>query len=83
MKSLKIKANKFAFDTCHKIYIIENDNQEKNALKLGYEIKPIKELINTYNNSCSLKFISYWDLRKNKIVKQFQKDLFKIELINN
>lgn len=51
----------FAFDGCHKIYILRTE-EEKEALKMGYNILPIEKLKETYLNSCPLKFISSFDL---------------------
>jgi hypothetical protein len=59
-----IKAKKFAFDGCHKIYLIESEEDLKEALEIGYDIYPIGKLKNAYKNSCSLKFINNWQLNK-------------------
>jgi hypothetical protein len=62
INGLQVTAKKFAFDGCHKIYLIENKAEEKEALSYGYHILPIRELPQAYENSCSLKFISNWPL---------------------
>lgn len=56
------QAKQFAYDGCHKIYIIENDADLEDALSLGYEIRNIELLEETYNNSCELRFINNWKL---------------------
>lgn len=71
----KIKTNGyFAYDNCHKIYIIEDNEDLKKALKIGYDIYDIKEIEEKYNNSCSLKFISNWKLDK-QYIKQFEENV--------
>lgn len=57
-----ITATRFAFDGCHKIYLLEDDDQENHAREIGYDIRPIAELKSAYDSSCSLKFISSWGL---------------------
>jgi|8_EtaG_2_1085327.scaffolds.fasta_scaffold02584_18 hypothetical protein len=64
INNIEIKDNYFAFDTCHKIYILNNQNEMYQAIELGYEIKEIKDIVKTYNKSCSLKFINYWNLKR-------------------
>ena len=80
INNVKIKAVKFAFDGCHKIYILERNAQEIKAIKLGYEIKGMESIATTYNKSCELKFIRFWDMRKKKpIVSQEESNrLYKI-----
>ena len=58
----QVTAKRFAFDGCHKIYLLENDAEEANARELGYNIHPINELRQAYEGSCSLRFISNWPL---------------------
>lgn len=53
----KVTSKEFAFDGCHKIYLINSDEDRKELVENGYEIKPIKELMEAYDNSCGLKFI--------------------------
>lgn len=54
----------FAYDGCHKIYILEDDKDLKNAKNMGYLIKSIEELPRIWANSCELKFIRNWKLDK-------------------
>ena len=64
-------AEKFAFDGCHKIYLIESDEDEEEAIKNDYIIMPIKLLAATFDRSCGLRFIHSWKLDKTYI-KQFE-----------
>ena len=57
-----------AFDTCHKIYVLEDEEQHELMVSYGYdpliriETIGVKEALKTlkdwYKNSCFLKFIS-------------------------
>lgn len=55
-------AKKFAFDGCHKIYLLESRKDETEARAIGYNILPIDRLQDAYEGSCSLRFISNWKL---------------------
>jgi hypothetical protein len=72
----KVNADSFAYDGCHKIYILENEQDKEQAKELEYEILPISELFETYQDSCGLKFISNWQLNKD-YVRQFKKPTFR------
>lgn len=61
----------FAYDGCHKIYILENEKDLQESTKAGYIIYPITDLEEAYNNSCDLRFIYNWALDK-VYVKQFE-----------
>lgn len=63
-----IIGDQFAYEGCHKIYIINTPEEEAQALEYGYNIYPIKEIEKTYKDSCSLKFISNWPLDDNNFV---------------
>lgn len=73
----EITAKKFAFDNCHKIYILEDKEDLEQAEKYGYDILPISSLEIAYNNSCPLKFINNWKLDK-VFIGQFESGEFFI-----
>ncbi|MBE6139316.1 MAG: hypothetical protein E7174_02265 [Firmicutes bacterium] len=75
INGIEINAKKFAYDRCHKIYLLEDLKDEEDASYYDYEILNIKDLADTYKNSCSLRFISNWKLDK-VIVKQFEDAIF-------
>jgi hypothetical protein len=75
INNIPTTAKEFAYDGCHKIYLLESEKDKQEALKCGFEIKPISELKDTYLNSCGLVFISSWDLHT-QFVKQFEKARF-------
>ena len=72
----EITAQHFAYDGCHKIYLIENRNDFDDATNSGYSIYPICRLQQTYEDSCELRFIDNWGLSK-KYVAQFQDAIFE------
>ena len=75
VNNIKINGNMFAYDGCHKIYIIEDESDRLNAIEYGYKIKFIEDLATTWANSCSLKFIYNWKLTKT-YVAQFENAKF-------
>lgn len=62
----------FAYDGCHKIYLIEDEEDAGKAVAMDYELRPIEQLEATYNNSCELRFINNWKLDKTYV---YQMDL--------
>ena len=64
INNVEVVGNKFAYDGCHKIYIIEDTEDEQKAIDCGYEILNISDLIDTYRNSCELRFVRNWKLDK-------------------
>jgi hypothetical protein len=76
----EVTAEKFAYEGCHKIYVIDTPEEEAQALKYGYNIYPIEEIKEAYEGSCSLKFISNWPLDDNNFVSyvaQFEDATFE------
>ena len=63
----------FAYDGCHKIYILDDYNQEIEAEEKRFDIYPIAHLQKIFNRSCSLRFIESWDL-KHTYIKQGEYD---------
>ena len=71
----KVKGEFFAFDNCHKFYILENEEEKQQALECGYSIYHIRILEEEYKKACELKFISNWSLNV-QYVKQFENAIF-------
>jgi hypothetical protein len=67
MKLKDIKGKAIAYDECHKIYIIRKEQEVWEALNNNYVIYPMEALTDLYEQSCSLKFVSSWDLKKRYI----------------
>lgn len=79
----KITAKEFFFDGCHKIYLIEDEQDKLDFFNKGWseeDIYPIDNLPNIFDNSCSLRFINTCKLKT--IVPQFAKRT-KFMLNNN
>lgn len=70
VKEMTPEATQFAWDGCHKIYIIENQEELVEAKNVGYEILDIKNLETAWEKSCELKFINFWNLDKDAIIPQ-------------
>lgn len=68
----------FAFDGCHKIYILENDKDLQEAIGYEYEIRPVRKLLEAWNTSCGLRFIDRWNMDKfvSYIPQGFEDDVF-------
>lgn len=69
----------FAYDGCHKIYILENDKDTKDLQEIGYEIHDLSELAETFENSCELRFINSANLKKT-LIPQFAENV-RIEVL--
>ena len=71
----------FVFDGCHKIYLVKESDLES-VEEIWGEDEPVylmSFLPVCYKNSCSLKFISSWDLKEH-FVRQFEdKVVFDID----
>ena len=72
-----IHGKDFVFDGCHKFYVLENEEQKQEARHDGFEIYSIEDLPIMYENSCPLRFISYWDVSKPYICPQGVNASFK------
>lgn len=70
------EAEEFAYDGCHKIYLIEDEKDKQEALETGYELYPVSVLKEKFNTSCPLKFISNWKLNT-RFVEQFEEAVFE------
>lgn len=58
----EITADSFAWDECHKIYLINTEEDLDKFIEYEYKIFPISLLQEAYENSCGLRFISDGDL---------------------
>lgn len=71
INGIELVGDSFAYDGCHKIYIIENEIDRVDAIDSGYDFLPIRMLKETFYNSCDLRFIYNWSLDKT-YVGQFE-----------
>lgn len=76
INNIEISAKHFAYDGCHKIYLIETEEQRREAQSSEYEVLHISKLKKTFEDSCGLRFISSWDLSKSNIVDQCEEAEF-------
>lgn len=65
----KVEGDQFAYDGCHKIYILESALDKNKAKEYEYQIMDISELEQTYNTSCPLRFIDNWALDKTYVAQ--------------
>ena len=70
------EAEEFAYDGCHKIYLIEDEEDRKDALCTGYDLYPVSVLKEKFNTSCPLRFINNWKCSK-QFVNQFEDAVFE------
>ena len=64
-------AKYFAYDGCHKIYLLEDTDDMFEAIESDYSIYGIDLLKDCYYNSCCLRFIHNWKLTET-FVAQFE-----------
>lgn len=77
INGIEVKGIGVAYDGCHKLYILEDLEDVKQAKELGYTIyDDVVYVEDLYATSCELRFISNWKLDKN-YVKQFEKAIFE------
>lgn len=76
INNIEISAKYFGYDGCHKIYLIETEEQRREAQSSEYTVLHISKLKKTFENSCGLRFISSWDLSKSNIVDQCEEAEF-------
>ena len=76
INSIEITQKTFAYDGCHKIYLLNSDDDKKEALDLGYYILPINQIEEVYLNSCELRFINTWKSLES-IVGQYENAIFE------
>lgn len=74
----KVKGRSFAYEGCHKIYICESKADELMMVGYGYEIYPLENIEQIYDNSCGLKFIENAKLDRT-YVSQFEDATFEWE----
>ena len=77
INSKEVHAQEFAWDGCHKIYLITSPKERELMESYGYgedesEILHISHLPMVWEESCSLKFISMADLSVPNLINQFE-----------
>lgn len=70
INEIEINAKSFAFDGCHKLYVLNDRKAEKEAKELGYKIYAIDSLLSAFACSCPLRYIHEWGGNFETIVEQ-------------
>jgi len=74
INGVEIAATHFAWDQCHKIYLINSQEHRQAMFDNGWsesDIFPVEELPQAWENSCGLRFIEWADLSLPGVVPQF------------
>jgi len=61
INGVKTTATCFAFDECHKIYLIEDMKYVPEAIKYGYPLFPIDMIAQKWEECCPLRYIQTWE----------------------
>ena len=72
-----VKATHFAYDGCHKIYLIGGVEDMAAMLDYGYgsgDILPVSELARVWEETCFLRFISWADLSGNVVSQDYEEE---------
>ncbi len=72
IRTLTPDATEFAYDGCHKIYLISTAEDRAEMVDCGYgcDIRPVSELPDVWEETCPLRFISPADLVGPNYVEQ-------------
>lgn len=57
INDVDVLGDQVAFDGCHKLFVIEDEDDLTQMVEFGYDIHPIQELPALYAGSCPLRFI--------------------------
>ena len=72
-----VKATHFAYDGCHKIYLIGSVEQAVEMGSYGYgqgDILPVSELARVWEETCFLRFISWADLGETVVEQGYEEE---------
>lgn len=76
INDIEVIGKEFAYNGCHKIYILEDEKDKQEAKDVGYIILPINLISKCYIESCPMRFINNWKLTKS-YVKQCRTATFE------
>jgi hypothetical protein len=60
INGIVVTEDRFAFDGCHKTYLIGTDAEAEDARGSDYEIHAIDELPRIWATTCPLRFVQRW-----------------------
>lgn len=69
INGIEVVGKEFAYDGCHKIYVIEDEEDRNKAISYGYDIYMIEDLQMIYENSCPLRFVHNWKLTQTYVAQ--------------
>ena len=70
-----VKATHFAYDGCHKIYLIGSVEDAATMAGYGYDIiLPVSELAATWEETCFLRFINWADLGETVVPQAYEEE---------
>lgn len=75
INGVEIKAKAFAYDGCHKIYLLKDMKSRREASKNGYDIYTIDDLLTCFVYACPLRFINEWGGDYITVVPQASKEV--------
>lgn len=70
INGIPVKAEEFAWDGCHKIYLVTTTRGRDDIVGCGYTLQPVSELPRAWEESCFLRFINPADLIGPALVDQ-------------
>lgn len=64
INDIEVRADEFAWDHCHKLYVV-TDQESRDLLEgYGYDFYPVSKLQWAWDRSCGLRFISSANLEE-------------------
>jgi hypothetical protein len=60
----EFEAEAFGFDGCHKIYLCDSEEGQRQLEEYGYDLYPIEDLPIAWIDTCPLRFIQSGDLKR-------------------
>lgn len=75
--------DRFAWDGCHKIYLITTRDQAYDAFGYDYDLLDISLIKQVYEESCPLRFIDFWDVEniKHPVIPQCEDGEIEIDQV--
>jgi len=67
-----IRSDEFAWDGCHKLYVVTDQEARDQLEGYGYDFFPIDELKDCWDRSCGLRFISDASLSCDYVSQSFE-----------
>lgn len=75
INGIEINAIGFAYDGCHKIYLLNNGDDIVEAEDNGYDVFDIDGIVSAFIYSCPLRFINEWGGDFKSIISQAENNI--------